>query len=1004
MANTSTTPVVLQSTSANETFNVTYSYGTQFGVPTNPIPEQVPRVVVLNGDFGRDTVVIDGPTYSSPSGITYTNPYPVVIQFDPAVRPSDVEIVAAYSGRDYSVDSRYELGYVSHWQMRVKGTNNVIDVQGFVSGGSSPLLPQVGPVTIQFGDGSTWDPADIELKLRQFLLLASNGAVTTDGNDALAGTNGDDTLLGGLGNDTLAGLAGNDVLDGGAGADTYLFNVIEGQPLGRDTIVADANDNISIIGNIKLDQASITHEGNALTVTYFVGNDIDSAGTTGQLYFDDVSTLGNVSLSVRDDAIYPTVRTISQLMALQNHVVLGGNGADLLMASSDQDTMNGGGGNDTLQGGAWQVRMSGGDGDDLIQGGQVLLGGNGNDTLVAQGAGHVLSGGAGADTYVIAAGDLDTTLSVDAQDNVDKVQLAFKRSDMRVLPLNDYGFVIVQFGGTASAPAASIRSLSKADGPQLVFNDGAVVSWQDVMALATGPQNLNLTGTPDADTLTGGVGNDTLNGGAGADVLDGGEGSDVYVLNLDAGGRDTVYAGAGDTLQFVTQVDPASLYIEWVNTNDLVVRRASDTNGANQVLIVNGAGFLNGQSSGAVTVAQPDGTNTSLSNWQSFAYHKTTAASLNLDVKNSLLWGDGFAGQDDMSGEQGGATPVYTVRLDGGAGNDTLRGGAGANNSLSGGVGDDVLYGGKGSMNYLNGGAGNDTLFSYGQADQLYGGDGADTYVITAGDVGTLIIPDAQDTVQLNFSRSDMRIQHQADDGSVTIHFGGTVAAPAASIKVQTPTGLDTMKLSFADGSVISWKDVMAVATKPLDLTLTGTAKADTLKGDAGNDTLVGLAGNDSLSGGAGNDRIDGGAGADTLAGGSGNDTLIGGTGSDTYLFARGDGQDRIIDTDSTLFNSDVLKISGVATNQLWFKRTGSDLEIDVLGTQDKVYVQDWFKSTTNRVEKITAADSGKSLTTTKVNNLVAAMSSFNFDPATSSTLPASTPAALTKLVASSWV
>jgi len=139
------------------------------------------------------------------------------------------------------------------------------------------------------------------------------------------------------------------------------------------------------------------------------------------------------------------------------------------------------------------------------------------------------------------------------------------------------------------------------------------------------------------------------------------------------------------------------------------------------------------------------------------------------------------------------------------------------------------------------------------------------------------------------------------------------------------------------------------------------------------------------------------------LQGGAGNDTLVGATGNDTYLFAKGDGQDRIIDTDGTLFNADVLKISGVATNQLWFKRTGNDLEIDLLGTQDKVFVQSWFKGSANQVEKITAADSGKSLSVSKVNSLVSAMASFQIDPSASSTLPSNTPASISKLVASSW-
>jgi len=506
MATTTTSPVVIESTSANEQFNVSYSYTTYqpgTGFPNEPIPEQVPRLIVFNGNFGNDTVVIDRPGYQSSSNTTYVAPYPYVIQLDPSVRPSDVIISASMNSRDYASGSRFEGGYNSGWQVRIAGTNNTIDVLGFVGASSRPLLPEIGPATIQFGDGTSWNAADIELKVRQALLVASNGAVPTAGNDRLAGTDGNDTILGGLGNDTLAGLAGDDVLDGGAGADTFVFNVLAGQPLGRDTVIADANDVIQIYGNVDLARANIQRDGNAVTITYSVG----SATATGQLYFQDASALGNLRFFVDPE------------------------------------------------------------------------------------------GGPGVGSYTL--------------------------------------------GQLAPLP--------------------------------------------------------------------------------------------------------------------------------------------------------------------------------------------------------------------------------------------------------------------------------------------------------------------------------------------------------------------------PADLILTGTAKADTLNGAAADDTLSGLAGNDNLNGGAGNDRLDGGAGNDTLVGNTGNDTLIGGKGNDTYLFAKGDGQDRIVDTDSTLFNSDVLKISGAATNQLWFKRTGNDLEIDILGTQDKAFVQDWFVSSSSRVEKITAADSGKSLSVSKVNSLVNAMAAFTFDTSATSTLPSNTPAAITKLVASSW-
>nr|WP_235580977.1 calcium-binding protein [Pseudorhodoferax sp. Leaf265] len=120
------------------------------------------------------------------------------------------------------------------------------------------------------------------------------------------------------------------------------------------------------------------------------------------------------------------------------------------------------------------------------------------------------------------------------------------------------------------------------------------------------------------------------------------------------------------------------------------------------------------------------------------------------------------------------------------------------------------------------------------------------------------------------------------------------------------------------------------------DDTLNGGAGNDTLYARAGNDTVLGggdndnlhgEAGNDTLKGEAGDDILSGGAGDDTLDGGTGNDILVGSTywsdpfsypsneaGNDTYLFGRGDGQDRIVDVDTSAGNVDKLVFkAGVA-------------------------------------------------------------------------------------------
>ena len=183
---------------------------------------------------------------------------------------------------------------------------------------------------------------------------------------------------------------------------------------------------------------------------------------------------------------------------------------------------------------------------------------------------------------------------------------------------------------------------------------------------------------------------------------------------------------------------------------------------------------------------------------------------------------------------------------------------------------------------------------------------------------------------------------------------------------------------------------------------LYGGSKDDVLDGGAGNDDLSGDDGNDALIGGAGNDVLDGGAGFDTLTGGVGNDTLYGGSGNDTYIFNKGDGQDMVHDYDYTKGNTDVLSFgSGIATNQLWFKNVGNDLEISLIGTADKATVQNWYVDRQYQIEQIKV--SGKTLLNTDVERLVHAMAAFAPPASGQTTLPTAYQTALAPVIAANW-
>ncbi len=139
------------------------------------------------------------------------------------------------------------------------------------------------------------------------------------------------------------------------------------------------------------------------------------------------------------------------------------------------------------------------------------------------------------------------------------------------------------------------------------------------------------------------------------------------------------------------------------------------------------------------------------------------------------------------------------------------------------------------------------------------------------------------------------------------------------------------------------------------------------------------------------------------IDGGAGNDTLTGSSGNDTYLLSRGGGADVLIDSDGTLGNVDLAQFgTGIASDQLWFRHVGNDLEVSVIGGADKLTVQNWYGGTANHVERFQTADN-KRLLDGQVENLVQAMAAFAPPGAGQTTLPADYQTTLAPVLAANW-
>ncbi len=324
------------------------------------------------------------------------------------------------------------------------------------------------------------------------------------------------------------------------------------------------------------------------------------------------------------------------------------------------------------------------------------------------------------------------------------------------------------------------------------------------------------------------------------------------------------------------------------------------------------------------------------------------------DAGGSVLVGNAL--NNYMSGSSRADT------LYGGEGNDTLNGNGG-NDILWGGAGNDILNGSSGDDVYLFGrGDGNDTVTEtetrVGRRNEIHLGDG-----IGVDDIEFLVQPSPLG----GYMDLILRIKDTGETLTISYATHGSATNMGNSYSIQA--------LKFADGTVWEWEDIVKRPATLVDGS-TAIAYADFLGsflvGSAGNDTLYGSNNTDTLYGGSGNDTLVGNNGNDTLAGNAGNDNLQGGVGDDAYLFNLGDGADTLTDSagnDSLRFGA------GIDLDDVWFARSGNDLVIDILGTEDSVNVKNWFSNALYQVESISVGD--MEIVNTQMNQLLQAMAGF---------------------------
>ncbi|MEN6328442.1 MAG: calcium-binding protein [Syntrophomonas sp.] len=834
-----------------------------------------------------------------------------------------------------------------------------------------------------------------------------------DGNDLLTGEFGNDTLNGEQGDDTLDAGSGNDRLDGGAGNDTYVF----GRGYGQDVI----REYDSTLGNIDrivmaadITPADVILKRNSSSLELSIHGTADKI-TVSDYFNSDSSKVEKIEFA--DGTVWDIayIKIAASKSTSLDDNIQGYESSDILFGQEGNDTIYGYAGNDVADGGPGNDNLYGGDGNNILTGGfgdDRLYGEQGEDTLDGGAGNDKLEGSSGNDTYVFGRGyGQDVISDYDNSGNLDQIVMSADITPADIIATRNNNDLELSIQSTADKIKVSnyfagdqylIEKIMFADGTvwdpafirETVLNstgyDDVLQGYDtnDILSGAGGNDTLygrdgndSLSGGDGSDLLYGEAGEDTLDGGAGNDQLEGANGNDTYIFSRGYGADMVIdydyTAGNIDKIVMAADILPADIRVKR-NGNNLEL----NINGTTDMITVRD--YFSSDYYKVEKIEFTDGTV-----WDSAFIKELVIKGTEADDQLTGYETDdtinGYAGNDTINSYAGNDV------IDSGAGNDAVHGGDG-NDTITGGIGDDTLYGENGSDNLvggdgkdsLDGGSGEDILDPGAGNDQAEGSYGNDTYKFgrgygqdtindydyTAGNIDKIIMAEgilpADIIIRSSGSSLELSINGTEDKITVNSYFSND------SYKIE--------KIEFADGTV--W-DTSYIAAKAAELTqpgetLNGSAADETLAPAApdGNDTIYGFEGNDTINAGAGNDILYGGAGNDILNAGAGDDRLYGeqgddildpgagndqaegSYGNDTYKFGRGYDQDVFYDYDSAVGNIDkILMAAGIDPSNIRAARNGSNLELFINGTADKVTVREYFNNDNYKVEKIEFAN-----------------------------------------------
>ncbi|EBA07743.1 Hint domain-containing protein [Sagittula stellata] len=722
--------------------------------------------------FGADTVV-------GGEGVSAGTDFDTL---DLSALTSGVTVTFSGSEAGSASDGTDTLSFSEIEAVRATGYDDTLD--GSLSGAALTFLAGAGNDSIRGGDGGD-------------VIDGGAGADTIvggAGNDSLIGGSagtGADEISGGEGDDTLVASTGAtaDILDGGADADLLLISdIATGEMLkGGETVTTGSdNDTLDASGftatgiefTFNADEGGYlgdgTNNGTFSGIEHFVLTDqddtVDASVSSVDLTFDALDGNDSIVAGTGDDSVVGGTGNDTLRGAAGNDTIEGGAGDDLIAGNSGDDSLIGGDGSDSLYGEEGADFVSGGDGDDTVEGNEgndTLYGGAGNDWMRGSYENDILYGGAGDDylwggwgddTFIIENGFGNDTVDAEgvAETNGDVLDLSAVTDDLTI----DLSNLHPEMGAVTDGTST------------LVFDE------VETIVLGSGANTLKL-----AD-------------GSGADVISGFDGP------IDNG--DGTYTGQD-------QLDVSGLTDDWglpVSVEDVVV---SDTNGDGT-----GDAILNFPSGDTLVL-------TGLTAAQVSAPEALQAMGIPAFAGDYVVEGTagddiidaGYTGDPDGDHVDDGDAADFSDddSIEAGAGNDSIVAGAG-NDTVNAGEGDDTVLGGDGyddlygleGADSIDGGTGDDTIHA-GSGDTAVGGDGDDTFFVSASDVNgaplTIVGGEAGET-----TGDTLKIA-----GSATISM----------------TGAESGTVTWKDGSVLTFSEIENINYVPC---FTPGTRLKTLRGE----------------------------------------------------------------------------------------------------------------------------------------------------------------------------